>query len=159
MVQSVWCDCQVVANFLFIACPLFHSQSVVPFSCMELKLCLDALDAANYRPIAVGKPLYRLYTIILNKRLVGWSEEHQLRSPFQAGFRPGQSPSITSSPCATSLIQLASQGALCMPALWTSRRHMILSSIIFCGTNWSPLGWAPACWRRSGLCIPVALSR
>ena len=49
-------------------------------------------DAANYRPIAVDEPLYRLYTIILNRRLVGWSEEHQLRSPVQAGLRPGQSP-------------------------------------------------------------------
>ncbi|RYE02516.1 MAG: hypothetical protein EOP33_10065 [Rickettsiaceae bacterium] len=28
----------------------------------------------------------------LNRRLVGCSEEHQLRNPVQAGFRPGQSP-------------------------------------------------------------------
>ena len=49
-------------------------------------------DTANYRPIAVGEPLYKLYTIILNARLVAWSEEHSLRSPAQAGFRPGHSP-------------------------------------------------------------------
>ena len=31
-------------------------------------------------------------TIILNDRLVTWFEEHGLRSPVQAGFRPRQSP-------------------------------------------------------------------
>ena len=67
--------------------PCISSALVTP---IHKKGC--TLDAANYRPIAVGEPLYRLYTIILNKRLVGWSEEHQLRSPVQAGFRPGQSP-------------------------------------------------------------------
>ena len=35
--------------------------------------------------------MYRLYTIILNNRLVIWSEQHQIRSPVQAGFRPKQS--------------------------------------------------------------------
>ena len=39
------------------------------------------LDTGNYMPIAVGEPLYRLYTITLIKRLVGWSEQHDLRSP------------------------------------------------------------------------------
>ena len=46
------------------------------------------LDPANYRPVAVGEPLYRLYTVILNARLVHWTEQHCLRSPTQAGFRP-----------------------------------------------------------------------
>ena len=53
---------------------------------------MDGIASGNYRPIAVGEPLSRLYTIILNARLVAWSEEHGLRSPAQAGFRPGHSP-------------------------------------------------------------------
>ena len=46
------------------------------------------LDIANYRPVAIGEPLYRLSTIILNKRLVDWSEEHGVCSPARAGFSP-----------------------------------------------------------------------
>ena len=59
---------------------------------ISIALCHPSGDPANYGPIAVGEPLYRLYTIILIDRLVAWSEEHGLRSPVQAGFRPRQSP-------------------------------------------------------------------
>ena len=62
--------------------------------------------------------------------------------------------SMTSSPCATSSVQLASHSALCMPALWPSTRPMTLSSIIFCGT-----GWSPVCWQPSSLCIPMEHSQ
>ena len=48
----------------------------------------DATDTANYRPIAVGEPISRLYAGILVQRLVQYTEEQQLRSPTQAGFRP-----------------------------------------------------------------------
>ena len=158
--HKVWVLAPLLTRFLNrcfragVLPPCISSVLVTP---IHKKGC--TLDAANYRLIAVGEPLYRLYTIILNKRLVGWSEEHQLRSPVQAGFRPGQSPIHHLFALRHFIDQLASRGALRMPALWTSRRPMILSTIIFCGTNWSPLGWALACWRPLGLCIPVALSR
>ena len=134
--------------------PCISSALVTP---IHKKGC--TLDAANSRPIAVGEPLYRLYTIILNKRLVGWSEEHQLRSPVQAGFRPGQSPIHHLFALRHFIDTARISRRLCMPALWTSRWPMTLSSIIFCRTDWSPLGSAPACWRQSGLCIPVGRSR
>ena len=41
----------------------------------------DATDTANYRPIAVGEPISRLYAGILAHRLVSYTEEQQLRSP------------------------------------------------------------------------------
>ena len=91
--HKVWVLAPLLTRFLNrclragVLPPCISSALVTP---IHKKGC--TLDAANYRPIAVGEPLYRLYTIILNKRLVGWSEEHQLRSPVQAGFRPGQSP-------------------------------------------------------------------
>ena len=46
---------------------------------------------ASYRPITVMEPLLRLYSSILNQRLVQYTEEHSLRAASQAGFRPGLS--------------------------------------------------------------------
>ncbi|RYE04530.1 MAG: reverse transcriptase family protein [Rickettsiaceae bacterium] len=89
---KVWMLSPILTSFLN-AC---FMQGRLP-SCMSSALVTPihkkgaVADPANYRPIAVGEPLYRLYTIILNARLVAWSEEHGLRSPVQAGFRPRQS--------------------------------------------------------------------
>ena len=48
----------------------------------------DATDTTNYRPIAVGEPISRLYASILAQRLVDYTEDQQLRSPTQTGYRP-----------------------------------------------------------------------
>lgn len=56
------------------------------------KVTACAGDGVNYRPIAVGELLHRLYAIILNDRLLAWSEEHGLCSPAIAGFCSCQSP-------------------------------------------------------------------
>ena len=47
----------------------------------------DEADTSNYRPIAVGEPLCRLYAAILNSRIVNWAESNGLHAPCQAGFR------------------------------------------------------------------------
>ena len=46
------------------------------------------LNTANCTPIAVGEPLHRLYISILNERILDRSEQHEVCSPVQAGFRP-----------------------------------------------------------------------
>jgi exonuclease III len=51
----------------------------------------DAGDPNNYRPIAVGEPIARLYAHILGERLISFTEQFGLRAPTQAGFRPGLS--------------------------------------------------------------------
>jgi hypothetical protein len=51
----------------------------------------DAFDTGNYRPIAVGDSLVRLYSSVLNSRLVAFLEKHHLRDDTQTGFRPGMS--------------------------------------------------------------------
>ena len=48
-------------------------------------------DPNNFRPIAVTHPLMKLYAGLLNTRLLEYTEEHGLRGPSQAGFRPGHS--------------------------------------------------------------------
>ena len=46
---------------------------------------------SGLRQAAVGEPLSRLYASILVQRLVHFTEQHDLRSPTQAGYRPEHS--------------------------------------------------------------------
>ena len=48
----------------------------------------DTAEPSNYRPIAVGEPIIRLYANMINRRLITYTEEKNLRAPTQAGFRP-----------------------------------------------------------------------
>jgi hypothetical protein len=47
----------------------------------------DMIDPGNYRPIAVGEPILRMYASIIVNRLNTYMETTQLRAPTQAGFR------------------------------------------------------------------------
>ena len=47
----------------------------------------DKNDCNNYRGVTVGTALSKLYAMILNKRLMEWTEKHKLRANAQAGFR------------------------------------------------------------------------
>ena len=47
----------------------------------------DVADPGNYRGIAVGSLLAKLYAAMLNERLSAWAERHGLRARGQAGFR------------------------------------------------------------------------
>jgi hypothetical protein len=47
----------------------------------------DVNDPGNYRGIAVGSLLAKLYACMLNEKLMKWTERHGLRARGQAGFR------------------------------------------------------------------------
>ncbi|GLC35023.1 hypothetical protein PLESTM_000270700 [Pleodorina starrii] len=48
----------------------------------------DAHDPSNYRGLAVGGALSKLYAFLLDRRLKAWGEGCGARSPYQGGFRP-----------------------------------------------------------------------
>ncbi len=50
----------------------------------------DPTDWGNYRPVAMVPLLAKLFTMLLNSRVVAWAEAQGIRSPAQAGFRPGR---------------------------------------------------------------------
>jgi hypothetical protein len=47
----------------------------------------DPLEPGNYRGIAVGTLLAKLYAVLVNKRVTDWAEGAGLRAAGQAGFR------------------------------------------------------------------------
>jgi len=47
----------------------------------------DAFKFDNYRGITVGPILEKLFTMILDKKLSEWAEQHGLRAKGQVGFR------------------------------------------------------------------------
>ena len=51
----------------------------------------DPFCTENYRPIAGTEPIMRLYAHILNARLVNFTEDNDIYSDTQSGFRPGLS--------------------------------------------------------------------
>lgn len=48
----------------------------------------DKTAATVYRPTAGGKPMARLYAVVLNNGLVNYTEDSHARAATQAGFRP-----------------------------------------------------------------------
>ena len=51
----------------------------------------DPTVTSNYRPVAVGTPIARLYASVLNNRISPYFEAEELRAQAQAGFRPRRS--------------------------------------------------------------------
>lgn len=47
----------------------------------------DEMDPNNYRGIAVGTAIAKLFATLLNRRLTAWLEDHQLRARGQGGYR------------------------------------------------------------------------
>jgi len=89
------------AEFILDVGESLHMPLLTAFNCFFAKGFLEALstgvvhalfkrgDASkfdNYRGITVGPILAKLFTMILDKRLSEWVEQHGLRAKGQAGF-------------------------------------------------------------------------
>jgi len=82
---------------LAIMCELFnkiYSESSVPPSWCMVCICPlhkkgDPSVPANYRPISLVSTKLKLFTTILNNRLLSWNVHNNLISEFQAAYRPG----------------------------------------------------------------------
>lgn len=48
-------------------------------------------DPSNFRGISLMNTMYKIFSIILNKRLYKWAEENIMLDEAQAGFRSGYS--------------------------------------------------------------------
>ncbi len=90
------------AEFILDAGELLHMPLLTMFNCFLAEGFLEALstqvvhaifkggDASkfnNYKEIMVGPILAKLFTMILDKRLNKWAEQHGLHAKGQAGFR------------------------------------------------------------------------
>ena len=63
---------------------IWKISSIVPIFKGE-----DSFDPSNYRGIAITSCLGKLFTLILNDRLVAFLEERKILKPNQIGFRKG----------------------------------------------------------------------
>jgi hypothetical protein len=85
------------AKFILDAGELLHMPLLTLFNCFLEALSTwevhalfkggDASEFDNYRGIMVRPILAKLFTMILDKRLSEWVEQHGLRAKGQAGFR------------------------------------------------------------------------
>ena len=96
----------------------------------------DTNDPGNYRGIAVGSLLAKLYASMLNAMLMGWTERWDLRARGQAGFRKdhrNHRPDV----CAAHPHRECAGNARCPSsrALSISRRHTTPFHVTSCGRS------------------------
>jgi hypothetical protein len=99
----------------------------------------DTSDPGNYRGIAVGSLLAKLYACMLNELRNGLSSTSCARGDKRVSARIIVPPTRHSSfaPSSKRPKQISSH---CTLALWTSRKHMILYRATCCGRSYSTLG-------------------
>jgi len=82
---------------LIVMCELFnkiYTESCVPYSWCTVCICPlhkkgDPSVPSNYRPISLVSTKLKLFTTILNNRLMSWNVRRNVLSEFQAAYRPG----------------------------------------------------------------------
>ena len=86
---------EMMAKVLHRICQIAWEQSEVPMDWLRgvivpLHKDGDRKLPANYRPITLLSIVGKVYTGVLQHRLMAWSEAHGIIAPEQGGFRPGR---------------------------------------------------------------------
>ena len=100
-------------------------------------------DPANYRPISITSCFGKLFTSILNTRLMHFMKEANISHPFQGAFSKGKGVQTISLRPTHSSTRLNTLTHPCMQPSSTCKRHMTASIDLSCSVKWSYPAWAP----------------
>jgi hypothetical protein len=88
-----WLDVDPEAKALTLIFNTCLKYGKIPFAWKKSKTILiykkgDPMDVGNWRPIAISRTIYRLYTALLAERLTNWMIQNNVLHKSQKGFLP-----------------------------------------------------------------------
>ena len=113
-------------------------------------------DPSNYRGISLLYVLYKIFSIIINNRLVKWTDQFEIIDEMQSGFRSRYS-AIDNIFCLQSMIQkyLGQTGGRLYVLYIDFKRRLILSTTIKFLLVYIRREYRVKCFKRFSRCIRI----
>lgn len=131
-----WCRIPQISPILKNLFNNILDTGIVPSSWGKTILCPihksgSIQDPSNFRGIALINTMYKIFSIILNKRLYRWVEQNGKLDEAQAGFRAGYS-TVDNIFSLSAVVQkyLSRRRGGCIVCIWIFKRPLIRWSII-----------------------------